>query len=152
MKQLVVIAVVGWALALPALARFGERIDPTKRVNLTDKRADLPVISPGNVINLKTLPLNTRALPTSPVSGKVVTPGGIVDATMVPTEKREFEKPAMPVRAMPRVNFGCKRAPVSTAAGENKMVETGAAPITDRVIEATTPAGNAELQRQLNRR
>jgi hypothetical protein len=105
------------------------------------------VLDPKN-LNLKLIPSQTHETGVSPVSA------GRAAAPVVATEQvdlRTLSQPTRTTAVLGQKNFGAKRAAVSDKRGPSGVVATGPAPITDRTIKATVPAGEAELVEQLRK-
>jgi len=115
-----------------------------------NRRADevnRKVIDPKS-LNLNVLPSSTYGTTVSPLTdGRVASP--IVD-----TRQRDLGTVRLGIRATsvtPQKNFAVRRTPESDRRGPSAIIKTPAAPITDRTITATTPAGEADLKEQLRR-
>ena len=133
-------------LAGNAGARIGERIDPRKRADINGQTVELPRA------DLPTLSLPVLRHGTAPASRERATPGGKVETHGVEVTTLEFDRVETPGVPQPRANFGPKRPVDTRVRVTTGTVPAPAADISPYRIEATTPAGQQELRRQLNRR
>jgi len=79
---------------------------------------------------------------------RVITPG-LVPRTIRDLPNRDL--PSRGLRRAPTRNFAPKRATARDRRAATELVPAGPAPITNRTIVATTPAGQQELREQLRR-
>ncbi len=104
-----------------------------------------PGLVPGRAYSTTRSPLSDQFITSTTVPVVNVTPPLAVERRSLRHEQRHY-------RTIPQQNFTARRAAVTDKPrpADNVFV-TGPAPIQDRVIYATTPAGEAELVEQLRK-
>jgi hypothetical protein len=114
----------------------------------------------GRVIETKELrpglvPGRAYSTTRSPLSDKVVTSTTVPIVNVAPAatiERRTLRQEQRHYRTVPQQNFTTRRAAQADKPRQaDKTFVTGSAPVKDRVIHATTPAGEAELVEQLKK-
>ncbi len=147
--RLVAILTLTMFLAGAGQAELANRIDPTRKADVSNK------IYPTNTIGKKTVPQPVYRANQTPLTQPVIQHQTVTHETLrfdtVSHEHLQFPTRTMPVHTA--TNFGPKR-PVVVQNPTTLQLDTRphqAAPVTKRVIRATTGQGQEELRQQLNR-
>lgn len=143
--QTVVLGIALASVAAPAFAQVLQPIDPRKQADVSRQFVD-----PAR-IGLTTLSQPTHQDSRKPTSQRSLQ---FAPADTRSVDKETLRQPSMTfdTRPMPHSNFSAQRAPKADLARDTPTVETARAPITDRIINVYTPAGQEELKRQLRLR
>ena len=149
MKRLLLIGVFATGLIGRASAGGFERIDFNKRADVTGQIVEFPTL------NFDAIPAaTTRTQTISPVSGQRVDRSQTVATKLVETKTVNFGTREYTVRSYNTVaqkNFTTKQAVLEQPAIASPSVTTAPAKVKSRIIRPYTPAGERELQDQINR-
>ena len=146
--RFLILSLVLAGLAGRALAGGFERIDPNKRADVTGQTVDFPTLK------FETLTAPVCAQPVAPVGNQTVDRNVAVSTKYVATKTVNFttrEFAVVPFKNAPQKGFDTKPAEFDQSTVDHSNVEAKSAKIKPRVIRATTPAGDKELQDQINR-
>ena len=147
MRYLIAIVFLTGLLA-PVNAGVLDPIDRNKIADINGKTVDL------QTLQMNFVPTATSTQPVVPIGNQRVDRSKTISSKFVETKTVNFETrdgfTVLPFKTIPQTNFTAKRAALEQPSVNTQNVSTKNASINQRVIRPLTPAGDKELQEQIN--
>lgn len=147
MRYLIAIVFLTGLLA-PVNAGVLDPIDRNKIADINGKTVDL------QTLQMNFVPTSTRTQPVAQIGNQRVDRSKTISSKFVETKTVNFETregfAVLPFKTIPQTNFSAKRAVLEQPSVNTQNVSTKNASINQRVIRPLTPAGDKELQEQIN--